>query len=108
MEIKYHTVDAEMFIGLRFYPGIFITTFSPIDGISRQPHPVTQRGLGSLGAYLAQDIGKRVYNGQVENDEQVKRSTGLTFEQRKAQGEHAIKVARAKYKGEKDIWGHII
>jgi hypothetical protein len=103
------TITPEMVIGLRHYPGETIQHFSPIDGYVTRPKPVVRLGIGALGTYQAVDIGKRVYKvgsvHQVENVEQVQKRTGRTFEQQKAAGEEAIKQAKAKYKGEKTIWG---
>jgi hypothetical protein len=101
---KFIVINAEMFIGAKFYKGISSKTFDPINGFSTAPVPVRRVGAVALGRYQPQDIGKRVYGNQVENEEQVTRRTGLSFETRKRLGEEAIAACRTKYDGEKNIW----
>jgi hypothetical protein len=100
-------ITAEMVIGLKFYPGETAVVYDAINGYVNQPKRVVRLGYGAIGPYQPQDIGKRVYKvgsvQQVENDEQVQRRTGKTFEQRKAEGEAAMKAARKKYKGQPSI-----
>jgi hypothetical protein len=100
-----NTVTVESVIGLRHWPDQFNESFSFINGYIRSPKPVIRHGIGSLGNFQPHDIGKRVHRGQVENDEQITRRTGLTLEERRTRGENIIKNARIKYKGHKNIWG---
>lgn len=101
---KYVVINAEMVIGVKFYKGIVSKTFDPINGFSTAPVPVRRAGVTALGGYQPQDIGKRVYGNQVENEEQVTRRTGLDFNARKTMGNLLIKQCREKYAGEKNIW----
>jgi len=98
-------ITVEMVIGLKYYPNQFNESFSFVTGLVRTPKAVHRLGLGALGRYLPQDIGKIVKNGQVENEEQITRRTGLNTVTRKLNGEAAIIRARRKYKGQKNIWG---
>lgn len=104
---KYIEINVEMVIGLRYYPGKFTESFSFVNGYSKHPKKVIRFGLGALGRYQPHDIGKRYYfaSGNVENDEQVTRRTGLSFEQRKRLGQRMIAEAKKRYKGETNIWG---
>ncbi len=93
-----------MYIGAKTYIGLERKIFDPINGFSKEEIPVRRAGIGALGRYQPQDIGKRVYGNQVENDDQVERRTGMTFEQRVAEGNRLIDAARKKYAGQKNIW----
>lgn len=101
---KFIVINAEMIVGVKFYKDMFTKSFDPINGHTSVPTPVRRVGIGALGVYQPQDIGKRVRGYQVENEEQVERRTGLSFETRKALGEQAIAACREKYAGEKNIW----
>jgi len=104
MMSKYIVINAEMVIGAKFYKGISSKTFDPINGFSTAPVPVRRAGIGALGGYQPQDIGKRVYGNQVENEEQVTRRTGLDINARRTMGNLLIEQCREKYAGEKNIW----
>lgn len=102
---KFIVINAEMFVGVKYYKDMFTKSFDPINGHTKVPTPVRRVGSVALGGYQPQDIGKRVYGNQVENEEQVTRRTGLSFETRKAMGEKSVNACREKYAGEKNIWG---
>jgi len=102
------TVTVEMVIGLRHYPNQYNESFSFINGLVKTPKRVPRLGLGSLGNYQPQDIGKRVYKGQVENEMQITKRTGMDIARRKRLGKQMIQEAREKYKGQKTIWGTTI
>lgn len=101
---KFIVINAEMVVGVKYYKGMYTTSFDPINGHTKVPTPVRRVGAVALGGYQPQDIGKRVYGYQVENEEQVARRTGLSFETRVGLGNKAIAACREKYAGEKNIW----
>ena len=105
---KIQTVTVEMVIGLRHYPNEYNESFSFINGLVKTPKRVPRLGLGALGNYQPQDIGKRVYGNQVENEMQITKRTGMDIARRKHVGKMLIAQAREEYKGQKTIWGTTI
>ena len=103
-----HTITVEMVIGLKHYPNEFNESFSFINGMVRTPKPVIRRGIGALGNYQPQDIGKRVHGNQVENEMQITKRTGMDIKRRKEIGKLLIAQAREEYKGQKTIWGTVL
>ena len=102
------TVTVEMVIGLKYYPNEFNKSFSFINGMVTTPKPVIRHGIGALGNYQPQDIGKRVHGNQVENEMQITKRTGMDINRRKQIGKMLIAQAREEYKGQKTIWGTVI
>lgn len=105
---KFIVINAEMVIGVKYYKDMYTKSFDPINGHTNVPTPVLRVGSAALGGYQPQDIGKRVYGYQVENEEQITRRTGLSFETRVKLGNQAIEKCREKYAGEKNVWGTTI
>lgn len=97
--LNVNIVTVEAVIGLREWPDQFNTSFSFINGMMRTPKHVSRAGIAALGYFQPHDIGKRVHNGQVENDEQITRRTGLNIDQRKVNGLRMIAEANKRYKG---------
>jgi len=102
------TITVEMVIGLKYYPNQYNESFSFINGMVKTPKPVIRHGIGALGNYQPQDIGKRVHGNQVENETQITKRTGLTTTQRKVIGKTLIAQARIEYKGQPTFWGGTI
>lgn len=101
---KFIVINAEMVVGVKHYKDMYTKSFDPINGHTSVPTPVRRVGSVALGGFQPQDIGKRVYGYQVENEEQVTRRTGMSFETRLNLGKQAIEKCREKYAGEKNIW----
>jgi len=101
-------ITVEMVIGLKYYPNQYNESFSFINGMVRTPKRVPRLGISALGNYQPQDIGKRVYGNQVENEMQITKRTGLTTAQRKTIGKALIAQAREEYKGQPTFWGGTI
>lgn len=97
---KYYTINVEMFLGMKHYPGMTRKVFDPINGLTEMPVTVVRHGSGALGGYQPQDIGKRVYGSSVESSEQHQRRTGKTRDELYLEGCQAIWDAREKYQGE--------
>lgn len=100
-----HTVTVEAVIGLRHWPDQYNESFDFINGYIKRNKPVIRHGIGALGNFQPQDIGKRVHGNQVENEEQITRRTGLDTATRKQLGQQMIAEAKKRYKGHKNIWG---
>lgn len=103
-----NTITVEMVIGLKYYPDQYNESFSFINGFIKSPKRVPRLGLGALGNYQPQDIGKRVHGNQVENEMQITKRTGMDIAARKRIGKELIAQARVQYKGQKTIWGTTI
>ena len=103
-----NTITVEMVIGLKHYPDQYNESFSFINGLVKVPKRVPRLGLGALGNYQPQDIGKIVKGNQVENEMQITKRTGMDIAQRKRLGKQMIAEAKQKYKGQKTIWGTTI
>lgn len=103
-----NTITVEMVIGLKYYPDQTTESFSFIHGYVSRPKRVPRYGIGALGNYQPQDIGKRVHGNQVENETQITKRTGMDINKRKRIGKELIAQARIEYKGQKTIWGTVL
>jgi len=103
-----NTVTVESVIGLRHWPDQYHESFSFINGMVRSPKPVVRHGIGALGNFQPQAIGKRVHKGQVENEMQIIKRTGMNTDRREQIGKMLIAQAREFFMGQLNIWGHKI